>query len=64
MSKSEKAYSRYKVWANDELSNCGSGQRIVRAKVGRKWVKVKPCVPEEAQARRIPIKVWQQILQS
>ena len=57
-------YSRYKIWANDEVPNVGSGQRVVRANVGRKWVKVKPCVPADAQARRIPLKVWQQIVQN
>ncbi len=48
---------RYEVWLMDEAPKLGSGQRIVVAEVGRKWVYARNEVGDHSRAK-IMRAVW------
>lgn len=46
----------------DQMPRIGSGTRVVRARVGRKWVRVTDNGPEGYRSRqRVHIRVWNNI---
>lgn len=53
----------YLVNATNEIPRIGCGSRIVRARVGRKWVRLTDNHPvEEARSRqRITIRAWNKL---
>lgn len=46
----------YRVWLMDEIHGIPSGQRVVDAEVGRKWVYVR--LVGAPRARRISVTQW------
>jgi len=55
-------YSPAWIWAKDEVPKIGSGIRPVFAKIGRKWVLIRPVTNPTAVSTRVLKSTWDRIV--